>query len=563
MTEQPQRRRRSFDEVLQDSLAQWTKRFERALEEQRQVIGKEAEARTSDIARLTLEQLDALEQVSAEKVAELEQIAVDYREANERVLADKRAEVEDATRQQVDAAVNDVAEAFDKFAGNRMDELEDTVRERLEKFRRELIDETHHVRAVNAEQLSETRSLVTSETRQLEEQAVASQDEIRRVAAKETAAFDELAHERISELRDLLGNQTELLAEFTRTHEATSAKLEERGVTAQDEMRRVAAEETASFKASFDELANERMSELRDLLGNQTDLLAEFSRTHEATSEKLEEARAFTTETMARLSRLNDEVARHIRENDESAAATAQALKQASAVEINSIQQRAMALKELAEKLTGDIERRAEGLLEAESSTAEGLQAFEQQLEARRAEIESLVEERVGGLTDQLRQAEAAAVRRISELGGRADATLGDQKRQLESTRTAMQNEFREIRRADGAALQSLDARLTKLVEMIAATQVTLDQLADRVEDLEVVAAAPVSTMPASNGPSSDGPQADEPPADEPPEDVPSLDAPPSSALPTGARPSDRPAPRAPTPNRPPPRAPRPDLRDW
>ena len=39
MTEQPQPRRRSFDEVLQDSLAQWNKRFERALEEQRQVVG--------------------------------------------------------------------------------------------------------------------------------------------------------------------------------------------------------------------------------------------------------------------------------------------------------------------------------------------------------------------------------------------------------------------------------------------------------------------------------------------------------------------------------------------
>src|SRR5262249_4418581 len=208
MDEQPQRRRRSFDEVLQDSLTQWSKRFERALEEQRQVIGTEAQERSSEIARLTLEQLNSLEQLASEKIAELEQIAVDYREANERVLTDKKTEVEHATRQQVDAAVGEVATAFDRFAGKRLDELEDTLRGRLEAFRRDLIDETHRARDASAEQLNETRSLVTSETRQLEEQAVASQDEMRRVAAKETASFDELAHERISELRDLLSDQT-------------------------------------------------------------------------------------------------------------------------------------------------------------------------------------------------------------------------------------------------------------------------------------------------------------------------------------------------------------------
>lgn len=502
MTEQPQPRRRSFDEVLQDSLAQWTKRFDRALEEQRQVIGKEAEERTSDIARLTLEQLDALEQVAAQKVAELEQIAVDYREASERALTEKSSEVEHATRRQVDASVDEVAKAFDKFAGKRLDELEDTLRGRLETFRRDLIDETHRARDASADQLNETRSLVASETRQLEEQAVAAQDEMRRVATKETASFDEFARERISDLRDLLSNQTELLAEFTRTHEATSAKLEE--------------------------------------------------------------SRTFTADTMARLSRVNDEVARHIRENDESAAAAARAVKQASATELNSIQQRAMALKELAGKLTADIERRAEGLLEAESTTAEGLQQFEQQLEARRTEIEALVDEQVGGLTDQLRQAETAALRRISELGGRAEATLGEEKRQLESTRTAMQNEFREIRRADGAAIQAVDARMGKLVEMLAATQVTLDELADRVADLETVAAAPEAFTPSSpassNGPSSGGPYADELTAgaadsDEMDSDAVELDSTPLDELP----PAPTPTPRAPRQDP----ASTPDLREW
>lgn len=475
MDEQPQRRRRSFDEVLQDSLAQWTKRFERALEEQRELVGTEARERSSEIARLTLEQLNALEQMAQEKVAELEQIAVDYREVNERALADKKTEVEHATRDQVDASVNEVSTAFDKFAGKRLDELEDTLRGRLEAFRRDLIEETHRARDAGAEQLNETRSLVTSETRQLEEQAVAAQDEMRRVAAKETVSFDELARERISELRDLLGNQTELLEEFTRTHEATTKRLGD--------------------------------------------------------------ARAFTNETMSRLSGLNDEVAQHVRENDENAAAAARTLKQVSATELNSIQRRAMALNELAEKLTADIERRAEGLLQAESSTAEGLHRFEQQLEARRAEIESLVEERVGGLGEQVRQAEASAVRRIGEIGGRAEATLGEEKRQVEGTRTAMQKEFKEIRRADAAAIHSVEARMTKLVEMLAATQVTIDALAERIEDLEAVVGAPAPYAPASDGSAFNVPSASdalelhEPPLDElPPADTPRSDAPPSGA---------------------------------
>jgi hypothetical protein len=487
MDEQPQRRRRSFDEVLQDSLAQWSKRFERALEEQRQVIGNEAQQRSSEIARLTLEQLDALEQVAGEKIAELEQIAVDYREGNERVLTEKSAEVELATRRQVDASVNEVATAFDKFAGKRLDELEDTLRTRIEAFRRDLIDETHSARDATAEQLNETRSLVTSETRQLEEQAVASQDEMRRVAAKESASFDELARERISELRDLLSNQTELLAEFASTHEATNRKLEE--------------------------------------------------------------ARGFTRDTMARLSKLNDEVAGHIRENNESAAAAARVLKQASATELNSIQQRAMALRELAAKLTADIERRAEGLLEAESSTAEGLHEFEQQLEGRRAEIESLVEEQIGGAADQVRQAEAGAVRRISELGGRAEATLGEEKRQLETTRTAMQKEFREIRRADGSAIQAIDARMSKLVEMLAATQVTLEELADRVEELETFAGAPSASIPRSRAPALDAPALDAPSLDEPAVDGLAVDEPAVEARPS----------RTPRPDP----ASTPDLREW
>src|SRR5260370_40381028 len=51
--ESPQRRR-SFDDVLKDALTQWTKRFERALEEQRRELGGEAEERASNSDPRTL-----------------------------------------------------------------------------------------------------------------------------------------------------------------------------------------------------------------------------------------------------------------------------------------------------------------------------------------------------------------------------------------------------------------------------------------------------------------------------------------------------------------------------
>src|SRR5262249_56791498 len=100
-------------------------------------------------------------------------------------------------------------------------------------------------------------------------------------------AGDELARERITELRDLRGNQTELLAESARAHESTIKTLDEQASTAQEEMRRVASRETTSFTSSFEALARERISELQDLVGNQTELLAEFARPHESASKKL------------------------------------------------------------------------------------------------------------------------------------------------------------------------------------------------------------------------------------------------------------------------------------
>ena len=224
-----QQRRRSFDEVLNDALVQWTKKFERALEQQRQVIGREAEERTADIEGATLEHLGVLEQTVAARSAELEQVARERRdafeeamrgrdkeldavgssqgEAIEKVANDALRELEEKTTSEVrrieeetTAARDDVrrfvaegSTAFDEFAQKRLDELEDTLRAKLEGFRRELIDETHRVRDASDEQLNETRVLVTSETRRIEEQAAAAQDEMRRVNSEEKGTFDQLA----------------------------------------------------------------------------------------------------------------------------------------------------------------------------------------------------------------------------------------------------------------------------------------------------------------------------------------------------------------------------------
>ena len=368
-----QQRRRSFDEVLNDALVQWTKKFERALEQQRQVIEREAQERTSDIEGATLEHLGVLEQTVAERTAELEQAARQHRDAFEDAMRGRNEELDAVGSSQAEAIVKvandalreleekstsevrrieeetttarddvrrfvaDGSTAFDEFAQKRLDELEDTLRAKLEGFRRELIDETHRVRDASEEQLNETRVLVTSETRRIEEQAAAAQDAMRRVTAEETGTFDRLARERIAELQDALRSQTELLDDFTRMHGSMS--------------------------------------------------------------DQLDEVRAFAQGTMQRLSELDSEVKRQRQSNEESAAAAAERLKHASATELNSIQQRAMAIDEFARKHIAEVERSAEKLLSAESSTVEGLREFEQQMESRRAEIETLVEERVAALT--------------------------------------------------------------------------------------------------------------------------------------------------------------------
>ena len=173
--ETPQRRR-SFDDVLKDALTQWTKRFERALEEQRQELGREAEERVSNMDRATLEHLGALEEAVAARSAELEQMARQHRAAFDEAVAGRATELDAVGSNQTDAIVKVASDAFEeleeraasqvqrieedtrairddvrksvaegttdfeKFAQKRLGELEDALRARLESFRRELID---------------------------------------------------------------------------------------------------------------------------------------------------------------------------------------------------------------------------------------------------------------------------------------------------------------------------------------------------------------------------------------------------------------------------------------
>jgi hypothetical protein len=488
-----QQRRRSFDEVLNDALVQWTKKFERALEQQRQEIGREAEERIAEIEGATLEHLGVLEQTVAARSAELEQVARQHQDAFQEAMQSRDKELDalgasqaeaivkvanDALRELEEKATSEVrriedettaarddvrrfvaegSTAFDEFAQKRLDELEDTLRAKLEGFRRELIDETHRVRDASEEQLNETRVLVTSETRRIEEQAAASQDEMRRVTAEETGTFDKLARERIIELQDALRSQTELLDDFTRMHGSTSTQLDE--------------------------------------------------------------VRTFTTETMERLLKLDSEVKRQLQVNEENVAVATERLKHASATELNSIQQRAMAIDEFARKHIADVERSAERLLSAETSTAEGLREFERQMESRRAEIERVLEDRVVALRQQVQEADAAVVRRMTELGQRAEgnaealetrlAQAADERTKEHDARLARAADERakELEASAEEVIQELDARLAqvtteasaasatdgrmkKLVELLAAVQVTLDDVADRVETLEAIAAA-------------------------------------------------------------------------
>ena len=106
-----EQRRRSFDEVLNDALVQWTKKFERALEQQRQVIEREANERTADIEGATLEHLGVLEQTVAARSAELEQVAREHRDAFEDAMRGRDKEL--------DAVGASQAEAIGKVAERR------------------------------------------------------------------------------------------------------------------------------------------------------------------------------------------------------------------------------------------------------------------------------------------------------------------------------------------------------------------------------------------------------------------------------------------------------------
>src|SRR2546430_4871085 len=146
-----------------------------------------------------------------------------------------------------------------------------------------------------------------------------------------------------------------------------------------------------------------------------------------------------------------------------------------------------------------DAERWSDKVLEAETPTAEGLRDCERQMEGRRAEIETILDDRTTALTQHVQQAEAAVVRRIRELGERAadnaqalDTKLGEatseRSKELDAfAEHVMQSVDERIAQAveEASVASESDPRMTKLVVMIAGAHVAIDRVAGRVEALD------------------------------------------------------------------------------
>jgi hypothetical protein len=104
---------------------------------------------------------------------------------------------------------------------------------------------------------------------------------------------------------------------------------------------------------------------------------------------------------------------------------------------------------------------------------------------------------------------------------------------------------------------------MAKLVEMLAATQVTLDALTERVQDLEIVAGDPAPYRPAVDAPAlnepvpSNGQPAIEPPTSDGEGMADRAEPPPDEPVPETR--SDAPSARVPRPDP----ASTPDLREW
>jgi len=234
--------RPSFEDAIRERVG--------ALEQQRQVIAREAQGRLSEIERVAIEELEMLEHAAADKTAEIHWLAAEQRGVLDQTAAARSAELERAATAEraafEDAAASEVrriraqaaasrddmrktaaqeAAAFEDLAGKRLVELEDALQAQFQALRSELVDEAQRIQGTAVERLEQARSLVTSATGRIEESA-ATPDDTRRPADVQRAALDTVTSGRALELQEAVREHIELLDELNGLHASASEELD-------------------------------------------------------------------------------------------------------------------------------------------------------------------------------------------------------------------------------------------------------------------------------------------------------------------------------------------------
>jgi hypothetical protein len=222
--------RSSFDDAIRERIG--------ALEQQRQLIAREAQRRLAEIERVAIEELEMLEHAASDKAAEIHWVAAEQRGAFERAVTTRSAELERIAREEraafQEAVTSEVrrihaqaaatrddmrktgaqeAAAFDELAGERLVELEGALRAQFEGLRGELVDQARRIQDTAVARLDHARSLVTSATDRIEQAAATTGDDSQRLADLQQAAFDKVRSQRALELQETVRDHIRLLDE--------------------------------------------------------------------------------------------------------------------------------------------------------------------------------------------------------------------------------------------------------------------------------------------------------------------------------------------------------------
>src|SRR5438128_768615 len=126
---------RSIDETLNDADAQWAKKFERALEEQRRIIGGVAQQRTSDIDHATREHLEALRREVIDETTRVRDATTERLNQTRSLVTSETRRLEEQTaaaRNEMRRVAAEETAAFDELARERVAELQDDLKGQTE-----------------------------------------------------------------------------------------------------------------------------------------------------------------------------------------------------------------------------------------------------------------------------------------------------------------------------------------------------------------------------------------------------------------------------------------------